>query len=97
MQSRVEMAVAWISSGSAEGLDLRHYIWLDYLHGFHDGSAVAFDGKKEDGEDRRKSSLGTKLEFKMFNRKPNRAELEMYIRGSSLRMVFERRAGIEIT
>lgn len=76
--------MAWISSGSAEGLDLRHYIWLEYPHGVRDGLAAAFDGKKEDGEDRRKSSLETKLKFKMFDRKPNRAELEMYIRGSSL-------------
>lgn len=71
--------MAWTGSSSAEGLDLRYCIWLEYPKGFPDRLAVAFDGKKEGGEDRRKSTSGTKLKFKMFSRKPNRAELEMYI------------------
>lgn len=59
---------------------MRYYIWLEYPKGFLDGLAIAFDGKKEDGEDRRRRKrFGTGLKFKIFNRKPNRAELERYI------------------
>jgi len=47
----MEAMVARTGSSSAEGLDLRYCIWLEYPKGFPDRLAVAFDGKKEGGED----------------------------------------------